>query len=608
MTQTGLNHFYKEKADEQTAIIRRLKLRNRMFVFAELLTFVAAIAMLVSFTVWGGNHWLCAALLLLVAYVVVRRLDTLNGDRIDAARHRHAVYSSELKYLSGDFSSFDAGERYVDTHHPYAVDMDIFGRQSLFHRINRTVTSGGSDYLAACLARQAGYSGGDTIAFITARREAIRRLAALEPQRTAFISSAAGERLDTEDVKAAVTAARSTLMPAWMTSAASRMVALLLILVFLVQIALSLSTSLPGDVPLMWGTLQFVCVFMLCSSPLRRVHKAVDRLHRQLKAYSTLVRLMTATETRDLADSALGDMSDAATGRAMQAFTSLDDLLNRLDRRGNWLGLFLFDTFALSDFFLVRRFAGWQQNHAGEVERWIDRVSVYDALVSMATFRYNEPAAVDADVVDADAVVYEAEDIRHPFLGVRAVGNDFTIADRHFYIVTGANMAGKSTFLRSLGVNYVLAVCGMPVFARRLRVSVFNLFSSMRTNDDLDRGISYFNAELRRLSQLLDSCRTEGRTLIILDEILRGTNSLDKLNGSRMFLEAVSGMNVTGVIATHDLELSRMADERPDRFHNHCFEIKLADTITYTYKISPGVARNQNATHLLKNILSGELR
>ena len=125
----------------------------------------------------------------------------------------------------------------------------------------------------------------------------------------------------------------------------------------------------------------------------------------------------------------------------------------------------------------------------------------------------------------------------------------------------------------------------------------------MRTTDDLSNGISYFNAELLRLKQLIEYCRHSRRTLIILDEILKGTNSLDKLNGSRLFLDYISHLPVSGVIATHDLELSKMSEEHPRHFYNYCFEIELAEHITYTYKITPGVARNQNATFLLKSIL-----
>ena len=146
-------------------------------------------------------------------------------------------------------------------------------------------------------------------------------------------------------------------------------------------------------------------------------------------------------------------------------------------------------------------------------------------------------------------------------------------------------------------------MCGMPVFAKRLRVSTFSLFSSMRTSDDLAHGISYFNAELLRLKYLIATCRENSHTLIILDEILKGTNSADKLSGSRMFLEYISQLPVTGIIATHDLELSKMSDEHPSRFHNYCFEIELTDNVKYSYKITSGVARNQNATYLLKGIL-----
>ena len=128
----------------------------------------------------------------------------------------------------------------------------------------------------------------------------------------------------------------------------------------------------------------------------------------------------------------------------------------------------------------------------------------------------------------------------------------------------------------------------------------------MRTTDDLTHGISYFNAELLRLRQLIDYCENKPNTLIILDEILKGTNSADKLSGSRLFLEYMSTKNVTGIIATHDLELSKMADNYPSRFHNYCFEIELGTGVSYSYKITPGVARNQNATFLLKNILNGK--
>jgi DNA mismatch repair ATPase MutS len=259
----------------------------------------------------------------------------------------------------------------------------------------------------------------------------------------------------------------------------------------------------------------------------------------------------------------------------------------------------------MADLFIVRRFLAWKERYMAHIPEWIEAVSRHDALVSLATFHFNHPEATCAEVIDSEDITFEAQGLWHPFLGTKAVRNDFCLIDGHYYIVTGANMAGKSTFLRAVGINVLLARLGLPVFAEHLRCSSFALFTSMRTTDDLAHGISYFNAELLRLQQLLEAVKGNARTLIILDEILKGTNSLDKLNGSRLFLEAVSALPVTSLIATHDLELSRMAEEHPNRFHNFCFEIQLADHINYTYRITPGVARNQNATHLLRQLLNG---
>ena len=285
----------------------------------------------------------------------------------------------------------------------------------------------------------------------------------------------------------------------------------------------------------------------------------------------------------------------------MPSFIEMESLLADIEKRSNNLWFFFSNAVALKDVFIVRKFVKWQNAYVGKIDMWIDIVSDIDAIVSMSTFCFNHPEAKSAEVLDENKVIFEAYNLYHPFLDETAVKNDFLIKDHDYYIITGANMAGKSTFLRTLGINYILAMMGMPVFADSLKISQFNLFTSMRTTDDLTHGISYFNAELLRLRQLISSLN--GPTLIILDEILKGTNSLDKLNGSRLFLEYISEKDVTGVIATHDLELSKMSERYPDRFHNYCFEIELGTNITYSYKITQGTAKNQNATFLLQNIL-----
>ncbi len=605
MTRSDLQAGYRERSASLSVAITSLRRRGRMLVSLEIVAFCAAVGCLAAYTVYGATAFIAAAVALAGCYLAARRADVTGDNRLSRLTALKAVYDNELLYLDGDFSAFDDGRRYADPQHGFTYDMDIFGPQSLFHRINRTVTLGGADLLAGCLRMEAFGTDAEAKAAIDRRAVAIGRLADMERQRAEFIAMNRFGWIDTPAVLSALDAVRRLPVPRLFMSPVSLILAGLSLMVFAVLILLSVFTPMPSGVPVLWGTLQFFGVLMLCAVPLRRMSSAVSAVHRQMKTYAELVRLTASSGMLGIGDPALDGVASCSADDALRPFDELRRILDGLDRRGNILGLLLFDTFLLSDFFLVRRFMRWQRTHADGMERWIGVVSTVDALVSMATFSHNEPSAGRADIVVSTDVVYEAVALRHPFLGEKAVPNDFRVDDSHYYIVTGANMAGKSTFLRSLGVNYILAVNGMPVFASRLRVSLFSLFSSMRTNDDLSHGISYFNAELLRLRQLIDHCRCHRRTLIILDEILKGTNSLDKLNGSRMFLEAISRLPVTGVIATHDLELSRLADEHPARFANWCFEIRLSDDITYTYKITPGVARNQNATHLLRNIIAG---
>ena len=196
--------------------------------------------------------------------------------------------------------------------------------------------------------------------------------------------------------------------------------------------------------------------------------------------------------------------------------------------------------------------------------------------------------------------------LEHAFrdCGISRIHNDFEVARLHeFYIITGANMAGKSTFLRAIGVNLVLACCGAVVRAECFEFQPTALFTSMRTVDNLAKGTSYFHAELLRLQQLVNMAQHEERLFIILDEILKGTNSRDKLNGSRRFLQKLLTLPVAGLVATHDLELGELANTIPDNFFNRCFEITHTDDdIAYDYKLKPGISQNMNASILLEKM------
>lgn len=603
-----LKEHYSQEVKALSDRIQHLRHKNRMYIILELTNFILAVGFFTLYCLKDlSTPYIIIAAVFLAFYFLVRRADVLNDKTIKTLVKQRIVYSRELSYLKGDFAVFDDGARYADPQHAFTFDMDVFGRDSLFNRINRTVTTGGSDSLARSLGELP-----TSVDDVEEKRRAVDELSDNEKWRTEFL--ARGQRLtqdgqpddrkiDSAAILNIINEVKGMRFPRRFKSKTALTVAFLSLLGFYLSIILAIFTPFPAAVAGLWGVVQMFVVLALSGGSLRNINKMADKLNKQMQSYVSLIRHIHAAEFKSAELQRLQNVLFDDDADALESFSALAETINRIDRRSNELGLIVFNMTFLNDFFIVRGFLRWQALYMDRMPEWIDTVSRIDALCSMAVLRYNRPEATAAELSDADKVVYEASGLYHPFLRGKAVSNDFSVEDDNYYIITGANMAGKSTFLRSVGINYILAMNGMPVFARSLKVSLFNLFSSMRTTDDLSHGISYFNAELLRLGQLIESCKQHRRTLIILDEILKGTNSLDKLNGSRLFLTEISRLPVTGIIATHDLELSKMENEAPGRFHNFCFEIQLSDNITYTYKITPGVARNQNATFLLRRII-----
>ena len=596
-----LNGLYKKRITELAQTISSLRAKSRIFVMAEVLSFAVSIGFVVLFTVLDDASWtLGVALCVLFLYFYIRNLDTKNDRKIADASALKLVYEKEVAYQTGDYTKFDAGERYLQPTHPFTFDLDVFGQGSLFQRINRTISSGGSDYLAESLSgKWESLPTAELLKHIEQRVEAIGELAGNEPFLSQFKAQGAEKPIDTAAVKEAFGSIHALQIPSYFGNPTFRILLYANLVGFYLSIFLSIGNFVPAFLPLWWGIFNFFLATFCTHKYIKLVNEAISKLKNQVRGYVNMASLI---EKQSFTAAHLCELKANLSG-AMASFGQLERILQKIDNRSNEIGIVLFNCFGLLDITIVRHFLRWQRTYEPITDQWIGASSVFDALVSMATFRLNEDEAQEATIIDSSGVSYKARSIYHPFLGEKAVRNNFDIQNHEYYIITGANMAGKSTFLRTLGVNYILAMNGLPVFAEEMRVSVFRLFTNMRTTDDLMHGISYFNAELLRLKQLIASLDPNVPSLIILDEILKGTNSLDKLNGSRLFLEYISERNVTGVIATHDLELSKLEDENPQRFHNYSFEIELGTDVTYTYKIGRGVARNQNATFLLKQIL-----
>ena len=255
----------------------------------------------------------------------------------------------------------------------------------------------------------------------------------------------------------------------------------------------------------------------------------------------------------------------------------------------------------MRDIHTMMRLDRWKRRNIDAIGEWQSAVSRMEMLNSFAIYRFNNPAFTYPEI--DDTVILEAKEMSHPLMFFRdPVSNDMSIKSLHeLFIITGANMSGKSTFLRAIGANWVLASCGCPVSASSFRFTPMKLFSSMRTSDNLSSGTSYFHAEILRLRALISAAETGEPMFIILDEILKGTNSQDKLNGSRRFILKLITLPLSGVIATHDLELGELESAYPENIYNRCFEVEYKDDdLSYDYKLRKGVSQNMNASFLLE--------
>ena len=274
-----------------------------------------------------------------------------------------------------------------------------------------------------------------------------------------------------------------------------------------------------------------------------------------------------------------------------------------LDNRNNLLADIILKLFFLWDIHQVIRLEKWHRHYAGHIENWIETIGNFDGLISLANFYYNHQSYTFPKI--SENKILEAEEMGHPLISQeKRVNNSFEITKNgDTFIITGANMAGKSTFLRTIGINLVLGMIGSPVCAAHMEFKITNLFTSMNITDSLSKNESYFYAEIKRLKQLIDQAAKKENIMVLLDEILTGTNTRDKEKASKAFLERLLTMQVTGIIATHDLSLTTLEEKHPDRIHNKSFEVELVEgEMKYDYKLRDGIAQNMNALELLREM------
>ena len=589
------DEYYQKQIDHYTARLKQIKKRRNLITLAKLLTFGYMIFLIYLLI----NHSTQPLLLLGIGAILVFIFLTLWDSQIIYRQHLIEellrINTLESDYLAGNFSALDQGERFNDPAHPYAHDLDLFGEDSLFQPLNRTVTFSGTQKLVSWLL-----SLSKDPEVIHSRQQAAEELCA-EPEWCQHFR-AAGALHPTQALDAVILKSGPTESPFFSKHSTVRLILWIANTIVIVSWAVTSFTPLPFSISLVLSLLQ-LSALALYIKKINAYHQRLNLFLKTISNYLPLVRLIHDQSFRSPYLQKIRHSLFTPESNSLQALTQLHRIQNSLDQRGNIVIAFILNGLYLKDFHTLLRLDHWRKKYGPDIETWTDVLSEADALISMANYRFNHPAYC-LPVICQDRLL-DTEEIGHPLLkSERNVTNDFSIRSLHqIAIVTGANMAGKSTFLRTIGVNLILAQSGNVVCSRYFAFQPMTLFTSMRTTDSLSKDTSYFHAELLRLQQLVNIAQQEDKVFIILDEMLKGTNSVDKLNGSLAFLKRILSYPISGLVATHDLALGELADDFPEHFFNVCFEIVHSGSqITYDYKLHPGISSNMNASILLKQM------
>ncbi len=587
--------YYQQNTERYHSLLKQLKTRRNLITTAKLLTFAGMITLIYLLIERIEFPLLPAAILLIILFIVLTIIDIRIVYRQHKTEELIRINTIEKNYLDGDLSAFPDGSSYQDATHPYASDLDLFGEESLFQHLNRTATASGTEKLVTWLLH---LSKDATI--IRERQQAIAELCDLPDWCQEF--RALGKLHPTKD-------ADTRILNRWQKKTAFFVHPLSVRIPLYISNSITLSTcilGLTGLIPWSLALLPFLLQLFVLAFFLKKInayHEELSLFIRSIGNYLPFVKWIASGQFHSpLLRSLRGTLLNKDCN-ALQALSALHKIQNHLDQRANVLLAFVLNGLYMKDLHIILRLDKWKKEYVQCIDSWIDAVSEWDALVSMATYRFNHPAYCVPEITDAHLL--DAREAGHPLLkGSHCIANDFHLDKLHqFYITTGANMAGKSTFLRTIGLNLVLAQSGNVVRSSSFSFQPMALFTSMRTTDNLAKDTSYFHAELLRLKQLVTTATQEERLFIILDEMLKGTNSVDKLNGSLAFLQKILTYPISGLVATHDLALGKLSHLHPDHFFNVCFEITHSGSdITYDYKLHPGISTTMNASILLKQM------
>jgi len=580
---------YLERAQSFQEEADRLHKKYIRYSIVRLVAFFGGIAILVL--LWQTNWWIgtLGTIGFLLAFY---RFMTWHLGIKNAEEHQNAlalINRQEAQVMDHDFSFFKDGSSFADPLHPYAIDLDIFGPFSFFQYTNRSTTVIGSQRLADVLNEPI------PLAEIPERQIAIKELSDNLDWRQHFQAHG----LRTSDSEQAI-----DLLHRWINQVPFILSKKWLLVVLYILPVLNIGL-------VSWFIYQanyWAALFTLLPAGLllRQYVMRVNIVHQQTthaeKALSAYAQLIRHIENQVFRSQYLLTQQTSFKAGASDAIDHLSYIISQLNTRYNAFSI-IFNLFGLWDLQWVYRLEKWKKKHQLELADWFQGLANFEMVSSLATTSFNNPDWTFPEISkDPDL---SATQLGHPLIkeSTRICNDVILPTQSHIKLLTGSNMAGKSTFLRTVGLNIVLAMAGAPVCAEKMKLPFLKVFTSMRTQDALHESTSSFYAELKRLKLIIEAVEQGDQLFFLLDEILKGTNSKDRHTGSKALIKQLIKEGGGGIIATHDLELGSLEAQYDGQIENWCMEVRIQNgKLDFDYKIEKGVSQSFNATLLMQEM------
>lgn len=503
------------------------------------------------------------------------------------------INQNEIAFLKREKTPFENGAEFIDFHHPYAYDLDIFGDHSLFQNLNRTASFIGKKTLAELLLHTL------PEAEILENQEAINELKNKIDWRQEFQALA----IISQDSKQSYEAIKH-----WTSFTNNSLPKVLVALSFILPVTffgfLGAYFITSKTIILSYLTYVFIANLIVLGRAVKRIQSEIakaDNVANIIKQYSLLIEKIERESFQSKKLIRLQEQLNFKNAKASQHLKQLSELFSRMDTINNFVTATLFNGTFLFNLHVLKALLKWKEDYASEMNHWVSIIGEIEALNSLANLAYNNEDFVFPEI-NSDYKI-EFKNLSHPLLNpTTRVGNDTQFHPQSFVILTGSNMSGKSTFLRSLGINMVLSGIGSVICASEAKVHPLLVLVSMRLSDSLSDSESYFFSEIKRLKQIMDALENQP-AFVLLDEILRGTNSDDKRNGTIEVVKKIISKKAIGAIATHDIEVCLTTNEYPEILTNQCFEVEIQNNdLHFDYKLRNGICKNKSATFLMQKM------